>query len=220
MRRILYFALAFVVVFAFSILYYIQNLPLTVVIDGVTWTQVLYWDFKDGLYPRGWGWGNYSIVEGKLQIEDLAGEASVYFLPVTHGGNFVLETKVMLIREYYPAYAAAQLLTRDSNEQNYESGMALLPELVQAIVRRMAEGTNCVCKAFEINMSIDYGKWYIMRLMVHNGRMRAFVDGSEIYDSNSSFPVTTYGEPHLAVRYGVAAFEYVRILNVPYCALF
>jgi len=36
-------------------------------------------------------------------------------------------------------------------------------------------------------MSIDYGEWYIMRLMVHNGRMRAFVDGNEIYDSNSSF---------------------------------
>ena len=83
MRRILYFTLAFVVVFAFSILYYIQNLQPTVVIDGVTWSQVLYWDFKDGWYPNGWGWGNYSIVEGKLQIEDLTGEESVYFLPVT-----------------------------------------------------------------------------------------------------------------------------------------
>jgi len=40
--------------------------------------------------------------------------------------------------------------------------------------------------------------------------MRAFVNDNEIYDSNSRFPVTTYEEPHLAVRYGVAAFEYVR----------
>ncbi|MDH5688907.1 MAG: hypothetical protein OEZ48_13740 [Candidatus Bathyarchaeota archaeon] len=48
-----------------------------------------------------------------------------------------------------------------------------------------------------------------------NGRMRAFVDDNEIYDSNSSFPTTTYGEPHLAVRYGVALFEYVRILTIP-----
>jgi len=32
-----------------------NNLQPTVVIDGVTWTQVSYWDFKDGLYPNGWG---------------------------------------------------------------------------------------------------------------------------------------------------------------------
>ena len=140
MRKTLYFTLAFAVVFAFSILYYIQTLQPTVVIDGVTWRQVLYWDFEDGLYPSGWGWGNYSILEGKLQIEDLTGEESVYFLPVTHGGDFVLETKMKLIQGHHPAYAAAQLLTRDSNKQNYENGMALLPEVDQAIVRHMADG--------------------------------------------------------------------------------
>jgi len=182
------------------------------VIDGVTWRQVLYWDFKEGLYPKGWGCGNYSIIEGKLQIEDLTGEESVYFLPLTHGGNFVLETKVKLIQGHHPVYAAAQLLTRDSSKQNYESGLVLLPELDQAIVRHMADRTDYVYEAFEINMSIEYGEWYVMRLIILNGQMRAFVDGNEIYDSNSSFPVTTYEEPHLAVRYGIAVFEYVRIL--------
>ena len=167
------------------------------------------------MYPNGWGWGNYSITEGKLQIEDLTGEESVYFLPVSHGGDFVLETKVKLIEGHHPVYAAAQLLTRDSNKQDYESGMALLPEVDQAIVRHMADRVDYVYKAFEINMSINYGEWYVIRLIVHNGRMRAFVDDNEIYDSNSSFPVTTYGEPHLAVRYGVAEFEYVRILTIP-----
>jgi len=57
-----------------------------------------------------------------------------------------------------------------------------------------------------------------MRLMVHSGRMLAFVNGSEIYDSISSFPVTSYGEPHLAVRYGIAVFEYVRILTISWLA--
>ena len=108
MRKIFYFTLAFVITLGLAILYYIQNLPPTVVIDGVSWHQVLYWDFKDGLYPN--GWGNYSIVEGKLQIEDLTGEESVYFLPVTDGGDFVLETKVKLIQGHHPAYVAAQLL--------------------------------------------------------------------------------------------------------------
>ena len=54
MRKLFYFTLAIVVTFGLSIFYYIQNLPPTVVIDGVTWTQVLYWDFKDGLYPNRW----------------------------------------------------------------------------------------------------------------------------------------------------------------------
>jgi len=112
-------------------------------------------------------------------------------------------------------YAAAQLLTRDSSKQNYESGMALLPEVDQAIVRHMAEGADYVYKAFQINMSLDYGEWYVMRLMVHNGRMIASVDDNEIYDSNSSFPVTTYEEPHVAVRYGIAVFEWVQILTIP-----
>jgi hypothetical protein len=58
MRKLLYFTLAFAVVFAFSILYYVQNLQPTVMIDGVTWRQVLYWEFKEGWYPK--GWGNYS----------------------------------------------------------------------------------------------------------------------------------------------------------------
>jgi len=84
----------------------------------------------------------------------------------------------------------------------------------QAIVRHMADRIDYVYEAFEINMSIDYSEWYVMRLMVHNGRMRAFADDNEIYDCDSSFPVTSYGEPHLAVRYGVAVFEYVRILTL------
>ena len=110
--------------------------------------------------------------------------------------------------------ASAQLLARDSGKQNYESGMALLPELDQAIVRHMADRVDYVYEAFEINMRIDYDEWYVMRLMVLDGRMRAFVDDNEIYDSNSSFPVASYGEPHLAVRYGAAVFEYVRILTI------
>ena len=61
------------------------------------------------------------------------------------------------------------------SKQNYESGTALLPELDQAIVRHMADGVDYVHKAFKINMSIDYGEWYVMRLMLLNGRMRAFI---------------------------------------------
>jgi len=45
--------------------------------------------------------------------------------------------------------------------------------------------------------------------------LTAFVHGNEVCDSNSSFPVTYHGEPDLAVRCGVAVFEYVRVRTIP-----
>ena len=186
--------------------------PPTIEFDGVTWTQVMHWGFSDGFYPDGWGWGNWSIVDGKLEMKaDSAGQESVYLLPSTHGGDFLLETKVKVMNGFHPYYVAAQLITRDSEQVNYESGMVLLPEMDQASVRHMADKTDYVYIAFPINMSINYGEWYTMRLMLHEGVMKAFVGDSEIYVSDSVFPVGEYREPHLAVRYGIAQFEYIRV---------
>ena len=189
-----------------------ESWPPTIEFDGVTWTQVLDWDFEDGFFPGGWGWGNYSIVDGKLEIEDLTGDESVYILPVRHGGDFLLEAKVKIVRGFHLCYVAAQLITRDSEQVNYESGLAILPGMNQAIVRHMANGIDYVYTAFPINMTIDYDKWYVMRLMVHNGVVKAFLNGTQIYVSNSAFPAGEYREPHLAVRYGVAQFEHLKIL--------
>ena len=50
-----------------------------------------------------------------------------------------------------------------------------------------------------------------MRLMVKNGVVKAFVNNVQIYASDTAFPVGEYREPHLAVRYGVAQFEYVKV---------
>ena len=184
----------------------------TIAFDGVTWTQIMHWNFKDGFYPRGWGWGNWSIIEGKLQMEaDSAGEESVYLLPVRHGGDFLLETKVKIVRGFHPYYVAAQLITREGEQVSFESGLVILPEMDQAIVRHMAERVDYVYTAFPINMSIHYDEWYVMRLMVHNGVVKAYVNDIQIYMSEDAFPVGEYREPHLAVRYGVAQFEHVRI---------
>ena len=35
--------------------------------DGVAWSQVLNWEFRDGLYPNGWGWGDWRIVDGEIE---------------------------------------------------------------------------------------------------------------------------------------------------------
>ena len=79
----------------------------------------------------------------------------------------------------------------------------------------MANKIDYVYKAFPINMSIAYGEWYLMRLMIHDGIVKAFVDDVQTYESNERLPVGEYREPHLAVRYGIARFEYVRVYVVP-----
>lgn len=198
------------------ILQYQESRPPTIVFDGVTWTQVFYWDFKDGLYPEGQGWGDWAIVDGKLQLEaDASGRESVYLLPFRHGGDFLLETKVRIVRGFHPYYVAAQLVTRDSEQVNHESGFVILPEMDQAIIRHYVNKVDHVYTAFPVNVSIEYGVWHVMRFMVHRGRVKAFVDSNAIYDSNASYPVGEYGEPHLAVRYGIARFEYVKIYVAP-----
>lgn len=51
--------------------------------------------------------------------------------------------------------------------------------------------------------------------MVHQGVVKAFVDDVQIYESNERLPVGEYREPHLAVGYGIARFEYIRVYVVP-----
>ena len=136
-------------------------------------------------------------------------EEKVYFLSVSAGGGFLLETKVRIVRGFHPFYVAAQLITRDSEQVNCESGLVILPEMDQAIVRHMANKIDYIYTAFPANTTIDY-KWYTMRLIVRDGVVKAFVDDVQILISNSSLPTGEYREPHLAVRYETAQFECVK----------
>jgi len=86
---------------------------------------------------------------------DAAGLESVYLLPARHGGDFLLEIKVRIARGCHPFYVATQLISRDSEQVSCESGLAVLPEMDQAIVRHMANKIDYVYTAFPVNMSID-----------------------------------------------------------------
>ena len=104
-----------------------------------------------------------------------------------------------------------QLLTRDSSEINSESGMVLFAGRNDVTVRHTANKIDYVYRSFGTNLSIDYGEWYVMRFMIHSGTVRAFVNETQVYVSNEAYPVGEYREPHLAVRYTVARFEYVKV---------
>ena len=53
------------------------------------------------------------------------------------------------------------------------------------------------------------------RRLWRNGIVKAYVNEVQIYMSEEPFPVGEYREPHLAVRYGVAQFEYIRVYVIP-----
>ena len=191
--------------------YHWQSQPQTIMLDGVAWNQIMHWDFADGLYPDAWGLGDWRTIDGELEGRESEGAFSIYFFPFTHRGQFILEAKFRFVEEL-DGDVEVQLLTRDSNEINFESGMVLFAEKKEVTVRHMANGIDYVYRPFSTSLSIDYGKWYVMRFMVCNGTVRAFVNESEVYCSNKSYPVGEYHEPHLAVRNAIARFEYVKIL--------
>jgi len=180
------------------------------------WVQVLYWNFKDGFYPNGAFWGNWSIVDGTLEGQDFVGNESqsTYIFPFSHGGNFILETKFKFVRGTETRDAEAQLLTRDGEELYFESGMVLFAKGHKVDVRHMANKTDYVYETFYIEADTAYGEWYVMRFMVHNGRIKAFVNGVQVYSSRDSYPVGQYLEPHLTVGNGIVRFEYVKIFVI------
>jgi len=210
-------AFAIIVVIGFSVYsaFYLTRKEVvpSIVVDGVTWSQVLYWNFKDGFYPNGWSWGSWNITDGTLEGRDPSGEFSVYFFPFTHGGDFILETKATFIQGT-EAHVNAQLLTRDSNKINFESGMITFVKENRITVRHMANKINYVYETFYIDMDMTHGEWYVMRFMVYDGKVKAFLNALQVYYSKYSYPVGVYREPHLAVQYGIVRFEYVKIFTL------
>ncbi|NIM18920.1 MAG: hypothetical protein GTO42_02695 [Candidatus Latescibacteria bacterium] len=191
----------------------------TFVIDGVEWTQVFYWNFSDGMYPDGWSWGQWEAIDGLLTGEDQEGITSVYFFPFTHNGNVVLETKVKLLKGIEGHHAEAHLLTRDSDEIYYESGMTLLADTNHVQLRHMAGKKDYLYQLFPIHKRVHYNDWYVMRFMIYRNEVKAFVNGIPVLPKLESIdeklPVGVYHEPHVTVAYGVAQFEYVKILVAP-----
>lgn len=185
----------------------------TVVVDGVTWEEVLHWDFRNGPYPQGWFWGTWGMVDGMLEGQDPEGTIAVYFLPFLHGGDFILETRVRLIEGVGEKDVDVQLLTRDSRQLRFESGMNLYAAGNTVTVRHMAKTVNHVWENFPVEATLGGGEPHVMRFVVHRGTVTAYLDGARVYRSAGSYPVGTYREPHLAVESGIGRFEYVKIFE-------
>lgn len=196
-------------------------------IDGLTWTRVIDWRFKDGDFPGGWSWGAWRLTRGCLRGSDYTGGSSVYFFPFTHGGNVILETKVRLLQPLDETDVKVYLLTRDSEMLNYESGMVLFGHERDVAVRHMARHVEYIAEKVPAYTTIEYNTWYIMRFMIRDNLVKAFLNGTQLFASDwhrytgsgntvvsqigDFLPVGNYREPHISVLDGTAEFEYVRI---------
>jgi cellulose synthase/poly-beta-1,6-N-acetylglucosamine synthase-like glycosyltransferase len=200
----------------------------SLILGGVEWTEVMSWDFSSGYYPGGWGWGEWTIEDDLLVGDDPDGNTGVYFFPFSHGDNVILETKVRVDRGVAGHAAEVQLLTRDSDFLHYQSGIALFAGANTVEIRHTAGTRDYVRTSATIGGPLGYGRWYIVRFMLLAGAIDAFVDGEHVYssiaaaragrnpepggaDTTGVYPVGTYHQPCLAVRWGEASFEYVRI---------
>lgn len=199
----------------------------SVTLDGTDWTLVRAWDFAHGLFPGGWGWGTWEIRNKTLQGESRDDDFSVYFFPVVHGDDALLETKVRFESSVPGHRVEAQLLTRDQESICHESGLVLFADRDSVDVRHMAHAHDYVREGVPLTTRVTYGEWHVMRFLMRGGEIHAYIDDEHVYSSVASagrdeadpelralggvFPVGIYDEPHLAVKWGTASFEYVKL---------
>lgn len=194
----------------------------SVEISDTTWAEIMAWEFSDGWFPEGWGWGKWEIREGLLVGEDPRGDMAVYFLPFVHGENVMLETRVKLLRSAGGTPVEVHLLTRDDKSIHYESGLVLRAGANAVDVRHMLDYDDCIRKSVAVDSTTQYDRWYLLRFLFHGGKVDAYVDDEHVYASATDATVacpqaeeeTVYTEPHVAVYSGAAAFEYVKIFAV------
>lgn len=176
-----------------------------------SWDTVLEWDFTDGLHPRGWGWGEWRLVDEGLEITSGPGEIAVYFTPARHERDFVMEATVRLVSSHGEKGVRAHLLTRDSNRLTHESGVVLEDCPGKVAVRHMVNRHNYVSDLVPSPVANGDRDWHDLKLVVRDGFVSAWVDDELVYEADEPVPPGFYTEPHLCAENGTARFRNIRI---------
>lgn len=184
----------------------------TIEIEGERWAEAYTWQFDQGYPPDGWGWGEWDLVTNCLELRDADGDPTVYFIPWTHGEEFVLETEVRLFEGPGTGNAIAHLITRDSENLVHETGMVIVADSREVYLRHRVDRSEYAGDWITTGIDLAYGQWYLWRLVVRAGRVTAYLDGVKVWDTEAHHG-GFYGEPHLAVENGTARFKYLRILS-------
>jgi cellulose synthase/poly-beta-1,6-N-acetylglucosamine synthase-like glycosyltransferase len=190
-------------------------------IDGVEWAEVLSWNFADGAYPDGWGWGERRVVDGTLELVDVGltsdegiPQFAVYVLPVPHGSDFVLETEFQpLDRPDHPG-VGVQLITRDKLSFN-ESGAVVFAKERRGYFRHRVNRADLIQEFADTAPELASRSWHTLRLVVLKGRYSAYLNDREVFSRQSWRSRAVYHEPHLAVEGGAARFRRVTVFTAP-----
>jgi len=177
----------------------------------VEWRLVYEHDFREGHAPNWGGWGDISLVDEGLQLSPGGAYAGVYFFPTTHKPEFMLETKVKMVKQD-KEFLNVQILTRDGSEVNSESGLTLFYGENKGSVRHMVNKCDYLLQSFEVGFTVELERWYIMDFAFYEGTVEAYIDGVKKCHFDGGYPKNgTYTEPHVAVFNGTAIFQYVRV---------
>ena len=181
------------------------------VLDGERWRLMTAWDSRDGDFPSAWSWGRWRFTDGLLEGRSDSDTFCVYFCPFTHGGDFLLETRVRILAGENAQPTEAHLLTRDSHELHNESGAVLFGGLPRVSAWHMLDGVEYVLQVVQPEQPVSVGEWHLLRFSVRDGRVETWLDGARVFRSAQRYPVGVYREPHFAVRHGVAQFSMLKI---------
>lgn len=160
------------------------------------------WRFDHDLPPDGWGWGDWTLVDGSLEGRHRGsgedGPPDAYFLPFPCPRDFVMETRVQFL-ECYGREANLQLLVRNDASVSFESGLRLCAEQNTIVVRHRAWSRDLVFDYLPTKGEIGCGEWHDLRFGFVDGRILAELDGEALDIPDRRVPLTGYFEPHLAV---------------------
>ena len=151
----------------------------TATINNVEWKRLVSWDFRDGHFPDAWGWGDFEIENEELVLRDPQGDWTVYFTPLEHGGDFILDTEFQIEPGLVDGPGEAHLITRDSQNMNSECGLAVYVNDTHGFLRNTVRKEDQFWEIVDPRQHIDSERWHRARLQNHDGRVRAWVNGIE-----------------------------------------
>jgi hypothetical protein len=151
-----------------------------------------------------------------------------------HGGDFVMETEVRLLRDAPGRSVEAQLLIREGNAVRDETGVTLVGNRAAAVIRYRTGFVDHIQRSWPLPGRIAYHRWYRITFVARGGHVRVEVDGTMVFDSRTDslpgplrarmdggganrpgLPAGTFIEPHIAVKNGAAEFRALRLFARP-----
>jgi len=180
-------------------------------VSGPTWRLIYEHDFRNGHAPNWDGWGDIRLADEGLWLHPGGEYCGLYFFPVNHGNTFMIEAVAKIVAS--EGATDIQLLTRDGPAISSESGIVLYFNTGLGSVRHMVSWTDYVYDFFPLPFTVEMNRWYTMSFSFHRGKIEAYVDGRRYFRADGGLPAHEglYTEPHVAVFYGVAIFQIVRV---------